>query len=227
MKKIKDLFNKQVMTGIALVGFLVLLILYVFVYLKYVRMTEELTTANDQLQKKVAVLKEYYDNMEEYQQDSEVMEDEIMTIMSEYPADAREEDVVMLAVNIQKKNSLNYDNINLEEPEIIYSVPQNVVAAGLIEGYAEQIDFRQKKATYVNETNYGNLKGIIEQIYKDPNRIAIHNISYMKEREDSEVLTGIIDVSFYSASGTGKEYVAPDIAEYIKGTENIFQTLKK
>lgn len=223
MKKMKELFHKQTATGIALLGMVMLLVLYVFVYMEYMQRTQTLEMSNAQLENSLIKLKEYYDNMEQYEQDSQEMQKDIVERLSEYPADTREEDVIMLAVKIQKVNSLNYENINLMEQELVYSVPQNTVMAAAIEGYEKQIDFKEKKATYVNHTNYGNLKGIIEQIYADPNRIAINHISYAKEHEDSEVLSGIIDVSFYSAAGTDKEYVAPDIAEYRSGTENIFQ----
>ena len=35
-----------------------------------------------------------------------------------------------------------------------------------------------------------------------------------------------MDLYFYSAAGTGKEYVAPDIAEYLAGTSDLFKSDK-
>ena len=221
-KNIRELFNKQVMSGIAVVGLMFMLIIYVFVYLKYTQLTAELETSNQKLEASLSELKEYYDNMEQYQKDSKEIEKNIKKIMKEYPADAKEEDVIMLAVSAQEENDLNYDNINMTESSLVYAVPSNIVTAAGIEAYTEEIDFMEKKATYVNNTNYDNMKGIIEQIYASPNRIAIENI-YYKATEDSEVLEGMIDLCFYSATGTGTEYVVPEIDEYISGTKNPFQ----
>ena len=36
----------------------------------------------------------------------------------------------------------------------------------------------------------------------------------------------MINFYFYSSTGTGKEYVAPDIAEYISGTEDLLQPVR-
>lgn len=222
MKKFRDYFTKQVLTWVVSVGAIIMVILYVFVYLKYAQMTQELEASNVRLKNSLIELKEYYDNMDKYVQESNALEESIEEIMKEYPADAREEDIIMLAVNTQKNNKLSYSNINMAEQALVYAVPQNVVTASTIEGYEQEIDFMEKKATYANKTDYSNLKGIIEQIYAAPNRIAINNIAYTKQ-QDSEVLEGVIDLSFYSAAGTGKEYECPDIAEYVSGTENLFQ----
>ena len=50
-------------------------------------------------------------------------------------------------------------------------------------------------------------------------------IVYAKNEEEG-TLEGNIDLYFYSAAGTGKEYVTPDIAAYLAGTGDIFQTDK-
>lgn len=199
-----------------------MLILYVFVYMRYSQLTEQLEESNIQLKNSLVELKDYYDNMDKYQRESNQLEEAIEALMVEYPADAKEEDVIMLAVHTQEQNLLNYDNISMSQPELVYTVPQNIVTAASMEGYHQQIDFLEKQATYTNVTDYKNLKGIIEQIYEMPNRIAINNITYTVN-EDSGSLEGMIDLSFYIEAGTQKQYVYPDIDEYISGTDNPFQ----
>ena len=199
-----------------------MLILYVFVYMRYSQLTEHLEESNIQLKNSLVELKDYYDNMEKYQRESNQLEEAIEALMVEYPADAKEEDVIMLAVHTQEQNLLNYDNISMSQPELVYTVPQNIVTAASMEGYRRQIDFLKKQATYTNVTDYNNLKGIIEQIYEMPNRIAINNVTYTVN-EESGSLEGMLDLSFYIAAGTEKQYVYPDIDEYISGTDNPFQ----
>ena len=175
-----------------------MLILYVFVYMRYSQLTEQLEESNIQLKNSLVELKDYYDNMEKYQRESNQLEEAIEALMVEYPADAKEEDVIMLAVHTQEQNLLNYDNISMSQPELVYTVPQNIVTAASMEGYRRQIDFLKKQATYTNVTDYNNLKGIIEQIYEMPNRIAINNVTYTVN-EESGSLEGMLDLSFYIA----------------------------
>lgn len=77
-------------------------------------------------------------------------------------------------------------------------------------------------ATYANEVSYSGLKSMIQMIFDNDSRIGIQNITYSKGDEENSNLTGHMDLIFYSASGTGKEYVAPDIVPYLAGTDNIF-----
>jgi hypothetical protein len=161
--------------------------------------------------------------MQMYQNAISEMETQIKDMLGEYPADAREEDILMLAVQIQKNNDIAYNSIAMEETDMEYDIPSTLVSQVGVEDFNSDIVFRQKHATYVNVTDYNNLKSVIQEIYASPNRIGIDNISYAKNEEDG-TLEGSVSLYFYSASGTGKEYAAPDIAEYLAGTSDMFQT---
>lgn len=217
----RELFNKKVMTYIALIGTVVLVMVYVLVYMKFTTLTEALEAANNNMQRDVDILKEYYEHMDEYQQDVMAMREEIDEMLSAYPADAREEDVLMLAVNMQEENVVNFSNINMEQPALVVAVPQNIVVAAAVDNLNSEVDFMEKKSTYVMETDYSNLKGLVETIYASDNRIAINNIALTMD-DGGKILSGNIDVSFYSAAGTGKEYEAPDMEEYISGVSDLF-----
>lgn len=225
VKTLKKYFNQKTFLGIGLAGLLLLVVVYVFVYLDYSQRTEELQASNAELKKTVDELQTYYDNMDTYKTEIEEIRTSIQDIMAEYPADAREEDVIMLAVQCQSKNAIAYDAVNMEETEEVYSVPAENVRLASIEGFNDVLTFRKKKAVYVNETNYDNLKSIIEQIFACDNRISIDKIVYSKNEENG-TLEGNIDLYFYSAAGTDKVYEAPDIAAYLAGTGDIFQSDK-
>lgn len=224
-KNLKKIFNKKTFLGVTLAGALLLVVVYVFVYTDYTERTEELEAQNAETQKLVDELQEYADNMPMYQQEISEMKTAVEDIMAEYPADAREEDVIMLAVQLQDRNAIAYDAINMEEREPVYTVTADLVNAAEIEGLSGDLIFTQKHAVYVNTTNYDNLKTIIEQVYKSDNRIGIDNIVYVKN-EDDGTLEGNINLYFYSVAGTDKEYVVPDIAAYLSGTSDLFQSDK-
>lgn len=225
VKTLKKYFNQKTFLGIGLAGILLLVIVYVFVYLDYSQRTEELEASNAELKKTVNELQIYYDNMDQYKTEIEEIRTAIQDIMAEYPADAREEDIIMLAVQLQEKNAIAYDAINMDETEGVYTVPYDSIRLADIEGYDRDLIFARKLGTYASITTYDNLKSCVEQIFASPNRIGIKEIVYVKNEEDG-TLEGNMDLYFYSAAGTGKEYEVPDIAEYMAGTSDLFKSNK-
>lgn len=222
---LKKLFNKNTFLGITLGGLLILVVIYVFVYMDYTEKTQELTDSNTELEAEIDKLQEYADNIENYRSEINDIKTAIEDIIAEYPADAREEDVIMLAVQVQEHNAIAYDAINMEPAEGVYTIPYDNVRLASIEGLDNELTFAQKHAVYVNTTNYDNLKSIIEQVYRSDNRIGISSIVYAKNEENG-TLDGSIDLYFYSAVGTDKEYEAPDISAYLAGTSDLFKSDK-
>lgn len=222
-KTLKRYFNQRTFMGITLIGLLVFLVVYVYVYLDYAEKTEALELANKNLKLELQALEEHYQNMDLYKQGIEEIQAAIDTTLQAYPADAREENVLMMAVQVQEESDITYRSINMEEQEAVYTVPYDLITAAGMEGVDTDIVFAQKHATYVNETTYENLKECIEQIYATKERIGIDNIVYCKN-DERDVLEGNISLYFYSATGTGKAYETPEMAEYISGIENLFQS---
>lgn len=222
-KPLSTYFTQKTFLGVTLVGVLVLVVVYVFVYLDYSERTTALEASNKELQAVVTELEEYNDNMEQYQVEIDEIKAEVQSILDLYPSDTREEDAIMLAVNLQKNHIIDFDAINMEEKEGVYTVEPYLVTAAGMEGLDEGLVFTQKHAVYVNETTYKELKSVIQQIYESDNRIGIDNIVYSKN-EEFGILEGNIDIYFYSLAGTDKEYVAPDITPYIRGTDDPFRS---
>lgn len=222
---LKAVFNQNTFLGITLVGLIVLVLQYVFIYMDYTQKTEELTASNAEIRKEIEELQVYADNIETYKSEINDMKTVIENTVAEYPADAREEDVIMLAVQIQEKNAIAYNSINMEETEGVYTVPYDNVKLAEIEEMDRDLVFARKHATYASVTNYDNMKSCIKQIFDSSNRIGIGSIVYVKNEEDG-TLEGSMDLYFYSAAGTGKEYVVPDISQYLSGTSDLFRSDK-
>jgi len=222
-KPLSTYFTQKTFLGVTLVGVLVLVVVYVFVYLDYTERTTQLEASNKELQAVVTELEEYNNNMEQYQVEIDEIKAEVQSILDLYPSDTREEDAIMLAVNLQKNHIIDFDAINMDEKEGVYTVEPYLVTAAGIEGLDESLVFTQKHAVYVNETTYKELKSVIQQIYESDNRIGIDNIVYTKD-EEYGILKGNVDIYFYGLAGTDKEYAAPDITPYIAGTDDPFRS---
>lgn len=218
MKKIN---SKQVFSGVALVGFLIVALFYVLIFMKYEEMTTAVKQENAALKSKVTTLKAYHQNSAQYKAEIESMQTGIEQILNEYPANAMEEDAIMLAVDMEGAGDISYKVINMGEDTLLYSIPEEKVKAAKLQGLQNTLDIVEKRVTYNNEISYKALKECIGEIYENDNRIAISNIVYIKDENGK--LVGNIDVSFYSVRGTDKEYVKPDIAKYAAGKADLFQ----
>ncbi|MDE7223819.1 MAG: hypothetical protein K2O34_08585 [Acetatifactor sp.] len=215
--------GKNIVLYVAGVGVLLMILVYFLVYQKLVDRADELEVSNRVLAERVNELKGYYDAREINLANTQLLEQLTDELLSVYPADAREEDAIMLAVQMQQESGGKFLNINMECANLpIHMVPVETVQAAGSEKYNQELQFCYMNATYVNEVSYAGLKNLIQTVYNSNNRIGIQNISYTRGNEENPNLAGQVDLVFYSVNGTGKEYVAPDIMPYLAGTDNIF-----
>ena len=214
--------DKNLLLYVGAFGALLLILVYVFVYQKLNTEAEAINTSNVILAQRVSQLKEYYDHREEYLADTRLLEQMLDELLAVYPADAREEDAIMLAVEMQRESGAAFLTVNMQKGDVIHEVPAETVSAAGNEKYSQAIQFRNLDAAYVNEVSYAGLKRMIQTIYDSSNRIGIQNVVYSKGDAENPNLSGHIDLGFYSVQGTGKEYAAPDMIPYIAGTDNIF-----
>lgn len=214
--------RKNLLLYVAALGALMLLLVYFFVYQKLMTEAEQIQTSNIQLTQRVNELKAYYDAREEYLQKTQLAEQMIDELLTVYPADAREEDAILLAVQIQQSSGSSFQSINMERGEVTHTVAAETVVAAEVEKYTQAIEFHEMNTTYSNEVSYAGLKAMIQTIFDSNNRIGIRNIAYSAGDGENTNLTGNMDLVFYSVTGTDKEYEAPDIVPYLAGTDNIF-----
>ena len=219
MKKID---KKQVFMVIVLVGVVACLLIYMLVFTKYRDLTDELKTSNTTLRTEVEDMKQYYDNIEIYRSEKSKMLDEIPQITADYPGDAREEDAIMMAVDMQSVGIMNYDRINIAEAESIHTVPIEIVEGAAVEGLEEEIEFMLRQATYTNTTTYSSFKNAIAKVYASPYRIGVNAVAFRKAADTDNSITGTIDISYYSLRGMGKEYNLPEMPSYAVGATDLF-----
>lgn len=219
--------NKKIFLYVVLVGLLGFLAFYMLVFKKYEEKTEDLRRQNANLRTEVNDLKKVYDNLDAYRQTIAIMDGYIVTTLSQYPADVREEDALVIAVDTLNKAYVEYSTINIKEKEEVGAIPAETVQKAGLESFQDEIKISKRTVSYVNSTDYINLKTIIGTILSYGGKKTIEQISYSKS-EDGEkgFITGTIDVTDFVAEGTGKEYQAPDIKEYEAGLYDLFGIVK-
>ena len=219
--------NKKIFLYVVLAGLLGFLAFYMLVFQKYEEKTEDLRRQNANLKTQVDDLKKVYDNLDAYRQTIAMMDGYIVTTLSQYPADVREEDALVIAVDTLNKAYVEYSTINIKEKEDVGAIPAETVQNAGLESFKDEIKIKKRTVSYVNSTDYINLKTIIGTILSYGGKKTIEQISYSKsEGGEQGFITGTIDVTDFVAEGTGKEYQAPDIKEYEAGLYDLFGIVK-
>ncbi len=213
--------TKKILTYTLLFEALLILGVYIWVYQKYTDMTTKLKSDNQALTTRVAELKEYYDNVEMYTESTKAMKAEIDEKLDSFPADVKEEDVLVLALDTMRKANVGYTGITVSKRESIYDIDEAVVTDAALEGYDQAISMGSRVTQYTTINNYYDLKKVVDIINSIENRRVINTLSYTKN--DDGYLEGTIEVQSFFAIGTGKGYVAPDIADYEAGLSDLFK----
>lgn len=218
--EMKKITSKQIFTYVLLFCIVIIVAVYAFVYKKNKDLAKETKANNEVLEQRVNKLKTYYDNEKQYKEDMVPLKEDIVKILEPYPSNIKEEDAIMQAVNTQRATEVIYSGINIGEKGVYKGIPAEVVKNAGMEEFQSAINFEQRRVTYPNVVDYENLKLVVQSLFDSDYPIGITNISYTPSEGGS--LNGVLDLVFYSVSGTGKEYVKPDILPYVSGTENIF-----
>lgn len=220
-KSTGKLDTKKILTYTLLLEALLILGVYIWVYQKYTDMTTKLISDNQALTTRVAELKEYYDNVEMYTESTKAMKAEIDEKLDSFPADVKEEDVLVLALDTMRKANVGYTGISVSPRKSIYDIDETVVTDAALEGYDQAISMGSRVTQYTTINNYYELKKVVDIINSIENRRVINTLSYTKN--DDGYLEGTIEVQSFFAIGTGKGYVAPDIADYEAGLSDLFK----
>lgn len=221
MNKKKELkSSKTIFYYVCGIGVLCCILAYLIPFRIIVNKASELDAENTVLETELVTWREYYANMDTYLADTEEIKNSLNADLEEYPSDVLEEDVVMLAVDLQEATEAVITNINIADKEEVYTIDAEKTLATGIEDFTDTLVFSKLAASYVIDCDYDSIKECVGYIYKESNKKGISSITISKNDDGS--LAGSIDADFYYLEGTTRKYVKPSIPTYIKGTENIF-----
>ena len=218
MKKIS---SKQIFIYVTLLSVIAVVAVYMLVFKKYNGLAEETRLNNEALQIRINQLKVHVNNEPNYIAEMEAMAPMVDEILAKYPADTMEEDLIMHAVNTKLVTPVKFSSINFGKKGTMKTIDTATVQGAGLEKYQEQIDFRQYGVSYPVEVTYLGLKNLVQVIFDSEYNIGINSLAFSASGEENG-LTGNMELTFYSATGTGKEYTLPDMTLYESGVVNIF-----
>lgn len=196
-------------------------VMYMYFYKPQIEKTEQLVASNNALKARVEELMVFNEEMPNNLAEIEKMSKDIQTKLENFPADVKEEDMVDLALTVWENNILvGYEEIDMGEREVLDSIPAEVVAGAAIEGMDQELSFTQRTASYKTRIFYKDLKDFITCINDNQDELAITEVSYTIT--DEGYLQGHLNTTFYTAQGTGREYVNRTFADFPVGLTDLF-----
>ncbi len=235
-------------------GIVILGLTYYFIYMGYSGKTEELKVANAGLQNRVDVLQSIADQQDQLVADAKKFESKTEEIMSHYPADFRDEDGFMLAVDLQAVSPLEtISSVANSDPTVLYNF-EDVKAKTdeQVKGYipdqnASTSEDQQPMEGEESETDdtldtTGTLPGLE---YKETTINCTcdypsfkNAVTYLIDKNEKhsikiqavyDIATGILATTYTIKSpyviNTDKIYTEPEVPFIIQGTDNIFGTV--
>lgn len=230
---------------IMLVGVLLAVISYFVVYQNFTEKTDALSAENATLQTEVDELQKLADNKTFYLEETARMDDEIKAIIAGFPSEVRAEDVVMYTDNLEKINAIWVTELKREDTQLV-QVATDAQAAPATDAVVENADgtgtdaAQQDAVTATGglkdvvflysspfsisyKTTYRSIKDIIASIVDSDDRMNITAISLTYDSETG-CLSGSLDATMYTMSGTGNTYEELDIPGVRLGTADIFKS---
>ncbi len=223
MKKVSDKNLFYIVFLLCLVG---AILFFVLGYSKLNDSCAAIKADNNTIKNHIAELQKYYDEKDTYQQETELLFKEVANLLNKFPSDIRSEDMIVQGIdvyNTANASGLNmiFSSIALGDKQKTFEVTQGQIDAVQSEDYTQPIIFNLSEAAYTNETNYKSLRDGLGAIFASKYPVSVEKIAYNMD-EETGILSGVIQVGFYSVSGTNKEYVAPEFKKYEMGTDNVF-----
>lgn len=227
MKKMK-ISKREILLLIVLVGVLSIVAVYVWVFIPYNTKTLELEAENANQAVYVAQLEDWSNKTDELRLETQQMIQEVNTTLSRFPAESKEEDAIMYAVELESQDPQTYISaIGLSQPELIYeATPTTVKLSEFDEQSEHTYRLYSQQITYTQEFSYNGMKRYVDSIVNNSERKSIETLN-MAYDANTGILVGNTAMNIYTLGGTEKEYHKTDIPRMPMGTDNIFGTLEQ
>lgn len=210
---------------------------YFLVYRSFSEKTNTLKIENAALQEEVDALQALADNKAFYEAETARMDEENQEIISHFPSEVRAEDQILYAYGLEQRYDVWAKEMTLEGTQLIQvaaNTPQQQTNDAVVDGDAPANDavvatggLRDTVFLYTSpftityKATYRSTKEIIQNILELDDRMSITGITISYDGETGG-LTGNIDATNYTMSGTDAVYIEPTIVGVRTGTADPF-----
>lgn len=226
---------------IMLVGILIPVAIYFFVYTSFTEKTAAMNADNETLQTEVDYLQDLADHKQQYIDDTAAMQIQIDEIKSRFPAEYKPEDDIMYIIGVENDYGAEIPTIAMGTSSMIEvaaaaeetaeapaegAEATDDAAGDTVDTTAPAISLYQTPISVSMQSSYRSLKDIVTYINTDTDRKSIDSLSVVFDTETG-LLASTMAFNAYSLTGTEKEYAAPQVSGVFYGTSDIFNTGEK
>lgn len=226
---------------IMLLGILIPVAIYFFVYTSFTEKTAAMNADNETLQTEVDYLQDLADHKQQYIDDTAAMQIQIDEIKSRFPADYKPEDDIMYIIGVENDYGAQIPTIAMGTSSMIEvaaaaeetaeapaegAEATDDAAGDTVDTTTPAISLYQTPISVSMRSSYRSLKDIVTYINTDTDRKSIDSLSVVFDTETG-LLASTMAFNAYSLTGTEKEYAAPQVSGVFYGTSDIFNTGEK
>ena len=226
---------------IMLLGILIPVAIYFFVYTSFTEKTAAMNADNETLQTEVDYLQDLADHKQQYIDDTAAMQIQIDEIKSRFPAEYKPEDDIMYIIGVENDYGAEIPTIAMGTSSMIEvaataeetaeapaegAEATDDAAGDTVDATTPAISLYQTPISVSMQSSYRSLKDIVTYINTDTDRKSIDSLSVVFDTETG-LLASTMAFNAYSLTGTEKEYAAPQVSGVFYGTSDIFNTGEK
>lgn len=227
MEEKKKGSNVKAFVLIFVLVILVAVVSYVYLYRPLAEKRDVLVKENHELNTRLIELKNLKTQQEKNYKDGIIASQaKMQQTLNHYSAgNTPEKSIIMVKAMEEKDNvGVNLPNLSFSKPSLLTTVKMPIISeseAGEYSiGYYDVSLWRETLSSNYKCT-YEQLKKMIDFVNNYPERMNIESIQIAYNSEDGG-LTGDMTINLFAVTGTGKEYVEPDISGLSMGVGNIF-----
>lgn len=205
-------------------GILCFIVVYMLVFVPFQEKNEELAAQNASIDAQIDTLQVLAKQQEEYEQRTLELNQKTQELFSDYPADFKEEDGIMYAVDLESTADMTITNITIGEKNLLYTLGATPSSINETEENAADSYLFGSNYIYTFTSSYDGFKEIIEKIQGESSKKNVDSITISFDN-NSGLLIGTISMNAFSVMGSEMIYKEPYIPSMPIGSENIFGTM--
>ena len=203
--------KKEQKTLLMAVGLLLLLAVYFLFYTKKQTEIDDLESEVNQLGSQVAELEEYEANSEKYRKDTEGYYKKIEEMVSQFPAEIKEETSIMYGRELETQIGLKVSSITMTPSALLNSF-----------GVGDRQKHLYSSTVTINFSgDYAMVKDMVHNINQYHDRRNMTNVSIQYDTGTGS-LVGTATMNLFGLVGKDKVYEKPNTGIEMHGTKNIF-----
>lgn len=200
-------------------GVLVFVLVYMYGFQPLQEKNAKLLSEIENLEKECDKLEIYYKNIDTYEAKIEEYREAVKQDLALFPADIKEEDIVVYLLNLQEANEIDLMSIEFEEPIDIV----NFYGMMDVEGVDQTTRMNGQKIGTVAtaELTYKELKDVLQYIYDTQTQTTLEKVTVVYD-EENDTLNGSLNFARYILNYEEAEYVPEILPDVAIGQEDLF-----